>query len=398
MIPALTSVAVDTLQVAIVADLLEERWPSMDLMADMLMEHAADEEAGVRPVLIRPAFAPKLPKWVRPTAHQVPTIERIAHRFWSYPRWLAQQLGQKTSADVFHIVDHSYAHLAHSLPSGRVVITCHDIDAFRSLLAPDERESQLPRFLVQRVLDGFRSAAAVVCDSEATRAEVTQHALVSAERTSVVPIGVHPTCTPKADAVADAIAAKLTRKAGPADILHVGSTIPRKQIDVLLETFARVTQANPGARLWRVGGAFTPQQAERVEELGLEERIMVLPFITRPVLAAVYRRAALVLLPSSREGFGLPVIEAMACGTPIVCSDLPVLREVGDTAAEYCPAGDPSAWAMRINALLIERSEHPASWTARRTAGIARASQFTWARCADEMRKVYRDVAMAAAQ
>jgi len=125
---------------------------------------------------------------------------------------------------------------------------------------------------------------------------------------------------------------------------------------------------------------------------------MVLPFITRPVLAAVYRRAALVLLPSSREGFGLPVIEAMACGTPIVCSDLPVLREVGDTAAEYCPAGDPSAWAMRINALLIERSEHPASWTARRTAGIARASQFTWARCADEMRKVYRDVAMAAAQ
>ena len=389
--------AVDTLKVAIVADLLEERWPSMDLMADMLMENAADEEAGVHPVLVRPAFAPKLPMWARGDAHQVPTIERIAHRFWSYPRWLGQQPGQGASADVFHIVDHSYAHLADSLPAGRVVITCHDIDAFRSLLAPDDRESQLPRFLVQRVLDGFRRAAAIVCDSEATRSEVVEHALVPAARTSVVPIGVHPACTPTPDAVADVIAEKLTGKAGPADILHVGSTIPRKQIELLLEMFALVAQANPDARLWRVGGAFTPSQAQRARELGIEGRITVLPFMTRPVLAAVYRRAALVLLPSSREGFGLPVIEAMACGAPIICSDLRVLREVGGAAAEYCPAGDASAWAARINALLIERSEHHGSWTARKTAGIARASQFTWARCADEMRKIYRDVAMSTA-
>ena len=121
----------------------------------------------------------------------------------------------------------------------------------------------------------------------------------------------------------------------------------------------------------------------------------MLPFITRPVLAAVYRRAALVLLPSSREGFGLPVIEAMACGTPIVCSDLPVLREVGGSAVEYCPPGDPAAWASTITAMLRERASNPSNWAGRRAAGLARSSQFTWAECAEAMRKIYLSVGMA---
>ena len=146
-------------------------------------------------------------------------------------------------------------------------------------------------------------------------------------------------------------------------------------------------------KLWRVGGAFTSAQLERARELGIEQRIVVLPFITRPVLAAVYRRAALVLLPSSREGFGLPVIEAMACGTPIVCSDLPVLREVGGLAAESCAADDPAAWATKIAALLDEREHHPYAWAARKAAGVSRASHFSWERYAAAMRTIYRDVA-----
>ena len=385
--------AADTLQVAVVADLLEERWPSMDLMADMLMAHAADTRHGVNATLVRPTFAAKVPAWARGRRDQVPTVERIAHRFWSYPRWLQQQ----PSADVYHIVDHSYAHLAHSIPAGRAVITCHDIDAFRSVLAPGQSESRLPRFLVKRVLSGFRSAAAIVCDSDATRREIVRHGLASAERTSVVPIGVHPACSPEPDAVADAIAAKLTGDLGPADLLHVGSTIPRKQIELLLEVVSLVSRTRPDLKLWRVGGAFTPDQAKLARKLGVEDRIKVMPFITRPVLAALYRRAALVLLPSSREGFGLPVIEAMACGTPIVCSDLPVLREVGDAVAEYCAAGQPVAWATKITAMLDERAERPVAWAARRSAGLARASKFTWERYADAMREIYRDVASASA-
>jgi glycosyltransferase involved in cell wall biosynthesis len=381
--------AVRPLRVGIVADLLDERWPSMDLVADMLMVHAGSGESAVSPVLMRPTFAPVL----RQGGSQPPTSERIFHRFWSYPRWLRTQ----PPADVYHIVDHSYAHLAAALPPGRAVITCHDTDAFRALLATGERESNLPRFFVKRVLAGLRRAAVVACVSEHTRQELLAHDLVEPRRLVVVPNGVHPACTPDADAAADDDAMELTGPVGGADLLHVGSTIPRKRIDVLLEVLAAVARRRPSTRLWRVGGAFTEDQRARARELGVEHLVTVLPYVSRPVLAALYRRASLVVLTSEREGFGLPVVEAMACGAPVVCTDLPVLREVGGDAAEYCAIGDIEAWTGRILGLLAERDARGDAWTARRACALRHARRFTWAGNASAMQRIYARVATQAA-
>ena len=187
------------------------------------------------------------------------------------------------------------------------------------------------RKMMQHVLDGFRTAALVACDSAATRDELVAWDLIARDKLRVVPLGVHPTCTPEPNPAADAEARRLL-DGGPADalnLLHVGSTIERKRIDVLLEVFAGVRKEFPRARLVRVGGPFTPAQMKLVKHFKLENAIVVLPHLSREVLAAVYRQSALVLQPSEREGFGLPVIEAMACGTPVVASDLPVLRVVG---------------------------------------------------------------------
>jgi len=381
------------LSLAIVADLLDERWPSMDLMADMLMAHTGRNGACLTPSLIRPSFSSRLPLITRVNGQAPPTAQRIAHRFWSYPRWLRRQ----PRADLYHIVDHSYAHLAHALPADRVVVTCHDVDAFRALLPVGDSESTLPRVLVKRVLTGLQRAAAIVCDSEATRSELVSNGLASPERTSVVPIGVHPACTAAPLLEPDTIAANLTGDAGPADLLHVGSTIPRKRIGFLLNVLARVAVVRPDVRLWRVGGPFTEPQMTLARELGVEQRITVLPFVTRSVLAAVYRRAALVLLPSEREGFGLPVIESMACGTPIICSDLPVLREVGGVTAEYCSVDASAEWAMRIDALLTERKTSPERWRARQARCISHSSAYSWHRYAAEMQAVYLSLAGAPA-
>jgi len=371
-----------TLRVAVIADLLEERWPSMDLIAEMVMAHAGGNGTPVDPVLLRPEFrAMRLPR----------NLQRYVRRFWSYPRWLRSQ----PAADVYHIVDHSYAHVAAELPAERVVVTCHDTDAFRTILSPGLRESHLPRPLVQRVLDGLGRAALVVCDSEAVRTELVQQSLIPDSRIAVVPIGAHPSCrvTPEPDA--DRAAAALTGPAGCIGLLHVGSTIPRKRIDLLLECLRRVSARRPEAVLWRVGGPFTPAQLRQVSELGLQDRVRVMPFVSRPVLAALYRRAALVLLPSEREGFGLPVVEGLACGTPVVCSDLAVLREVGGEAAEYCPVGLPDAWADRVLALLDEREHDAQGWTARCDAGLQRAAAFSWERYGAAMSQVYARVAAA---
>jgi glycosyltransferase involved in cell wall biosynthesis len=141
-----------------------------------------------------------------------------------------------------------------------------------------------------------------------------------------------------------------------------------------------------------VGDTFTPAQRRHASRLNLTDHIVVLPFVDRRVLASVYRRAALLLQPSNREGFGLPVAEAMSCGTPVVASDLAALREVGGPAAEYCAVGDIERWTGTVSRLLAERREDPEGWQRRRTAGITQSQRFDWREHARRMTAVYRDL------
>lgn len=325
----------------------------------------------------------------------------MIRRYWSYRRWLARRRG---TADVFHVIDHSYAHLVHVLPPERTVVTCHDTDAFRAIVEPGCRESRLPLPIVRHAARGLGKAAVVACDSEATRAELEDFGLVPAERLTVVPIGVHPDCIRNEDdAAAGERAARMLGSAGGGGsegsseraplLLHVGSTIPRKRIDLLLRVFREVHSLCPQARLVRVGGPFTPVQQQLADELGVTPHIVSLPFLDRATLAAVYRRAALVLLTSDREGFGLPVVEAMASGTPVVATDIPVLREVGGDAAAYCPPGDAAAWSRTVIALLEERRSCPARWEERVEQGVSRASRFTWQSYAVKMVEIYHRLA-----
>jgi glycosyltransferase involved in cell wall biosynthesis len=121
------------------------------------------------------------------------------------------------------------------------------------------------------------------------------------------------------------------------------------------------------------GGALSPAQREQVERLGLGDALVQPPRQERPTLAGLYRQARAVLVPSEAEGFGLPVIEALACGAPVVASDLPVLREVGADACTYAPVGDVATWTDAVDALLTGRQPPPP-----RAERLARAARFTW--------------------
>jgi glycosyltransferase involved in cell wall biosynthesis len=116
---------------------------------------------------------------------------------------------------------------------------------------------------------------------------------------------------------------------------------------------------------------------------------VVLPFLDRATLAAVYRQSVLLLLPSEREGFGLPVLEALACGTPVIASDIEALREVGGDAAMYCPPDDVDAWVDTVMNALAEREKNPEAWARRKSDGVARAAAFSWSRYAAEIVALY---------
>lgn len=384
-------------RVALVCDLVEEGWPSMDLVAEMLETELVRRHGGAFDVTrLQPAMVRRFSRM--PGARfggSLHTVDRLVGRHFDYPRWLRREIRPGTF-DLFHVVDHSYAHLAQALLPGPVVVTCHDLDAFRSVLEPGlERRSagsQAMAALARRLLAGLRRAAFVTCDSRAVRDALVAYGLAPAGRTEVIPNGVHPSRTPEPDAAADREATTLL---GPVtttcvDLLHVGSTIPRKRVDLLLRIVAAVSTGLPQIRLVRVGGKLTPAQGALADEFGLRSRIVTLPFLTQPVLSAVYRRAAVVLLPSEREGFGLPIVEALASGVPVVATDLPVLRETGGAAATYCRLADVDAWATAIRALLAERRDRPEAWCERRRAGLERAAAFSWKTYADRMAAVYR--------
>ena len=191
-------------RVAVICDLVEENWPSMDLVADMLLKNLHNHYSE------RLSVARVQPRMARRFGH-IPKLggrrvgfnaDRLVNRFWDYPRLLRKS---KDQFDIFHIIDHSYAHLALELPGERTVVTCHDLDAFRCLLDPPrDRRGRAFKAMTKRILDGFRKAALITCDSVATRDELLKYSVVPPERLTVVRNGVHPSCSPDPDPLTDA--------------------------------------------------------------------------------------------------------------------------------------------------------------------------------------------------
>lgn len=373
-------------RVGVVCDLREEGWHSMDLVADMLLDMLPSASAGE--VAATRLCPPMIRRWTR-----LPVVgggsrarlgDRLTGRLWDYPRWLASRRG---GFDVFHIVDHSYAHLIRALPEGRTIVTCNDTDAFEAAREGAASRFDPSRLLAAHVLDGIARASHVACISEATRRDLISTGRVDPSRTSVVYLGAHPACSPAPDAAADAEIAQRLGEPG-FEVLHVSSTIPRKRIDVLLEMFSGFRRTQPAARLIRVGGPLTGEQQRLAERLRVVDALVELPFLERPQLAALYRRASVLVLPSDREGFGLPVVESMACGTPVIASDIPALREVGGTAALYCPPGDAAAWIETLVQFQREQTD-PATRARRSAACLGAAARFDWRRYAAQMAALY---------
>jgi glycosyltransferase involved in cell wall biosynthesis len=380
------------IRLGILCDYPEEGWASMDLVGEMILTHLASGLAAeVDAERICPPYRHRLTR-LSPRRGRNP--DRALNRFWDYPRYLTG-LVRSGRFDLFHIVDHSYAQLVHALPPGRAIVTCHDLVVFTCLLEPsrDPRPSWF-RAMARRTLEGLQKAAAVTCVSQTTRDDLLRLGLVPEDRLYVVPNGVRPECRPDPDVLADTEAERLLgpRRPEAPELLHVGSNVPRKRVDVLLEVFASVRREIPGARLIKVGGALEGALERQALDLGITDAITTTPFLTPAVLAAIYRRSALALQPSDLEGFGLPVIEALACGTPVLASDIPVLREVGGSAADYAPVGDIAAWSVATLRLLAEHRDDSPSWSARRSAALEQAAAFRWTAHVAKLAEIYRSI------
>jgi len=373
-------------QLAVLFDYAEEDWPSMDLAAEMLTHELQQSFPDLISVqAVQPVFkrcCTRVPLWGR--SRSAFNSDRLYNRILGYPAHLRKHT---KDACLFHIVDHSYAHLALGLPGKRTGVYCHDVDAFRCLTEPQsEPQSYMYRAYIRKILAGLQRASVVFHSTQAVRAEILKWQLVPAERLVFAPYGISAEFTVQPQA-ADLLPQQIQNLA-PGFLLHVGSCIPRKRIDVLLDVFARVQAKRPGQVLVKVGCKWTDEQRVQIHRLGLREAVREVHGITRPEMAALYRRAGLLLHPSAAEGFGLPVIEALACGAPVLASDIPALREVGGAAAHYCPVGALEAWTDATLNLL----EHPSQAPSYETR-LNQAAKFSWRNHAEIILKAYLHLA-----
>jgi glycosyltransferase involved in cell wall biosynthesis len=149
---------------------------------------------------------------------------------------------------------------------------------------------------------------------------------------------------------------------------------------------ARLRPQFPELRLVQNGAALDASQRAHITRCGLDGVLFQPPHrIDRDVLGALYRRAAAVLVTSDAEGFGLPVLEGLACGSVVLASDIPVLREVGGGVVVHCRVGDPEHWAATLRALLEGTLAVPSL-----DRRLAEAAKYTWAKHANTISDAYR--------
>lgn len=314
---------------------------------------------------------------------RVSVSPRLA-RYWS------QYVGYQLSApfaqgDVNHVIDHAYGHLLHTLNPVRTVVTFHDAIWLRNRSFDSSRDVSDLSLMQRYNLSGLRKAAAVICDSEASRRDFLDYAGYPSEQIRVIPPGVDESFFKHLDGDP-----KQRLDLAPGRyLLHVGHTRFYKNIPALFHVLAILTKSQGhDVKLLKVGEAFTPEQEKLAKGVGVKDRIVHLGMVPDDRLPDLYRCADLLLFPSWYEGFGLPVIEAMASGIPVVASNRGSLPEVVGGAGVLVDPEDHETMAKNVATILADSGFRAKL----RGAGLERARLFTWQKTADRTLEVYRKV------
>jgi len=279
---------------------------------------------------------------------------------------------------------HSPHHTTPLAPCGyRRVVTIHDLTF---LLLPERYPTTRRLYFQTMTRLSARVADAVIVPSEAVKGDVMRILGLPPERLFVIPEAAGPAFHPQ-----DAVAIEAVRRRygleGPF-LLSVGSLEPGKNRERLLQAFARLragglkhTLVVAGQRAWRYEG-----EEPLARRLGLADSVRFLGHVPQADLPALYSAADLFVFPSLYEGFGLPALEALACGTPVVASNVSALPEVvGDAALQVSPL-DVEGLAGAMERLLCDDRLRGDL----RERGLARAAQFSWEKAARQTVEVYR--------
>jgi glycosyltransferase involved in cell wall biosynthesis len=281
------------------------------------------------------------------------------------------------------------------LTPGCIVATIHDL---KYLARPDffPQMGQAKR-LVMLAMMRFtaRRSRLLITDAEFTRQDMTRRLGVSLDKTRSIPLGIQPGYFVKASPEEIENLRRRYSLGGPF-LLFVGERRPHKNIEGLLRAFSLFQRMQPAHnfspaayRLVIAGKRYADYQApeQLAEKLGLGEQVRFIDYVPEADLPLLYRAAEAFVLLSRYEGFGLPVLEAMACGTPVVAADCTSLPEVCGDAGLLVSPDDPEQAALALQQVTAGGARREACIA----AGLERAARFTWTACARQTFRVYQE-------
>ncbi len=233
----------------------------------------------------------------------------------------------------------------------------------------------LRRLFYKLIFQGIRAATHILADSAWTKKDIMHYLRIPEKKISVVPLGVdHNQYCPT------------RQQRDSATFLCVSSEMPRKNIPALLHAFALVKKEVPHACLIKIGAAQWPHARARHQQLahklGIADSVRWIDHVEN--LADQYRKATALVCPSIYEGFGFPVLEAMACGTPVISSNRTSLPEITGNAALLC---DPTPQNLARHMLSVLSDKKRAQILSRK--GLEQSQKFSWEKCAEQTREVY---------
>lgn len=281
------------------------------------------------------------------------------------------------------------AHLYHSpyylmpyLPGAPTVLTHYDLIPlyFPAYVSP--RARLLFRVALRLAL---RTARRIVAISEASRRDLLATFALAPQRVITTPLAPEPRFQPQPAAAIAAVRARYALP--PRFVLYLGINKPHKNLVALLQAYAQLPAHAPPLVIAGAWDERYPEAKQAAVTLDLTARVHFLGPVAEADLPALYAAATLFVFPSQYEGFGLPVLEAMACGTPVACSNVSSLPEVAGDAARLFDPATPAAIAEALEQLL----DAPALCETLRTRGLAQAARFSWARTAALTLDVYRE-------
>jgi glycosyltransferase involved in cell wall biosynthesis len=314
-------------------------------------------------------------------------LRKYYERLWRHPRAV-----NRLEGDIFHIIDHSNAHVAYWLKqkSGAVVVTCHDLVQF---VYPEilKDQARFPAFSLaswKYSVGGMKYADRVITVSSNTAKDVVEHLNIDPAQIAVVPNGVEASFCPLP---ADQVAKTRQRYQGSSEtfcLLNVGSTHQRKNIPTILQALVELRDRDIPVRLWKVGDEFTGEQTSFIQSYNLESMITSIGKPNQALLVQLYNAADALIAPSLYEGFGLTILEAMACGTPVISANVSSLPEVAGDAAILVDPLDTKAIIEAVCRLQGDRNYRQLL----SQKGVERAKHFTWAASAQKTIQVYEQV------